>query len=182
MFRASGAPIEIGIHGGGVGERDTGFRPGLAKNVFHNYAVRFRLPEKELWIYADERRIGIVDLDTFAGGDFAGVPLTNAAVTVGASVVTGNRVWTDNVQIGAPCPPPPGVESLRLRREGDDVVLDWRIDPAIAHRWQVNELSGPQLSVRTLLGAPLDKRWRDVAAATSPGIRYYRIEAVNDCP
>lgn len=181
FFHPAGAAIEIGIYNVGVGERDTGFRPALARNVFHNYAVRFRLPTKELWIYADERRLGVVDLDTFAGGAFAGVPVTNAAVTVGATVVLNNRVWTDNFQVGAPCPTPPVVEAIRLRREGDDVLLDWRIDPAIAYSWRVYALSGPDLSQRTLLGSPFEKTWRDTGGATGGTDRYYRVEAANDC-
>jgi hypothetical protein len=181
FFRAAGAAIEVGIYNAGIGERDSGIRPALGRNVFHNYAVRFSIPTKELWIYADERRVGVVNLNTFADGVFSGIPLTNAAVTVGASVVFGNRVWTDNFQVGPPCPPIPEVDAIRARREGDDVLLDWRIDPAIAYAWRVVELSGPDLSQRTLLGTPFEKTWRDAGAAASEGVRFYRVEATNDC-
>jgi len=181
-FREAGAPVEVGVYNADVGERDTGLRPGLARDAFHNYAVRFRTSAKELWIYANGRRLGTVDLSSFAGGAFANVPLSGAAVTVGASLVFGNRVWTDNFQVGPPCPPAPAVEHLLLRRAGDDVRLDWRTDPATAYRWRVVGLSGPSLSQRTVLDSPFDKRWNDAGAALQPGIRFYRVEAANDCP
>jgi hypothetical protein len=182
LFRAAGAAVEIGVFNVDVGERDTGLSPGLERDVFHNYAVRFREPAGELWIYADGRRLGIVDLATFAGGAFAGVPWSAAAATVGASVVEGDRVWTDNVQVGAPCPSVPPVERLRLRRTGDDVLVDWRIDSAIAYRWRVVELAGPELTQRTVLAEPHEKRWTDAGAATLPGVRFYRVEGTHDCP
>lgn len=181
FFHPAGAAVEVGIYNVGVGERDTGFHPGLTPWFFDNYAVRFDLPARTLTIYANERRLGAVDLDTFAGGAFAAVPVSNAAITVGATVTVGDRVWTDNVQVGAPCPAPPDVATVRLARDGDDVVLDWRTDPATAYGWRVYALSGPTLSERTLLAAPDAKTWRDPSGATTPGIRYYRVEAANDC-
>jgi len=180
-FRAAGAAIEVGVYSVGVGERDTGFRPGLDRDAFHAYAVRFRVPSRELTIYADGDRLGTVDLATFAGGAFADVPLSGAAVTVGATVVAGDRVWTDNFQVGPPCPIEPPVDGLRLRREGDDVRLDWRVDPAAAYRWRVVERFGPGLAGRNVLASPREKAWVDPAAASLPGIRFYEIEAENDC-
>jgi hypothetical protein len=174
--------VEVGVWNADVGERDTGLRPGLERDVFHNYAVRFRIALGELWIYVDGRRLGVVDLATFADGAFADVPWSGAAVTVGASVVAGDRVWTDNVQVGPPCPSVPPVEQLRLRRVGEDVLVDWRIDPAVAHHWRVVELTGPGLTQRTVLADPVEKRWTDVGAAVLPGIRFYRVEGAPDCP
>jgi hypothetical protein len=181
-FRAAGAPVEVAVWNSDVGERDTGFRPGLDQDVFHNYAVRFRRAHNDLWIYADGRRLGIVDLATFADGAFSDLSWSGAAVTVGATVADADRVWTDNVQVGPPCPPVAPVEQLRLRRIGDGVLVDWRIDPAIAHRWRVVELAGPELSQRTVLAEPREKRWIDVGAAALPGIRFYRVEGTHDCP
>jgi len=181
-FRAAGAAVEVGVWNTDVGERDTGLRPGLVRDLFHNYAVRFRVATDELWVYADGRRLGIVDLATFADGAFADVPWSGAAVTVGATVADGDRVWTDNFQVGPPCPSVPPVERLRLRRVGDDVLLDWRIDSAIAHRWRVVELTGPELTQRTVLAEPQEKRWTDGGAAALPGIRFYRVEGTHDCP
>jgi hypothetical protein len=181
-FREAGATVEVGVWNADVGERDTDLRPGLERDVFHNYAVRFRVAAGELWIYADGRRLGIVDLATFADGAFADVPWSGAAVSVGASVVFGDRVWTDNVQVGPPCPAVAAVDRLRLRRVGDDVLVDWRTDPAIAHRWSVVELAGPGLTERTLLAELREKRWTDAGAAVLPGIRFYRIEGSPDCP
>ncbi len=181
-FRAAGEAVEVGIFNSDVGERDTGFRPGLARNVFHNYGVRFRLGEGELWVYANGRRLGIVDLESFANGAFSDVVWSGAAVTVGASVDQGNRVWTDNVQIGAPCPAVPSVDRLIVRRVGDDVLIDWRIDPAVAYRWRVVEVAGPGLTERKVLAEAEEKRWTDERAALLPGIRYYQVEGMNDCP
>lgn len=149
--------------------------------MFHNYAVRFRKAAGEVWSYADGRRLGIVDLATFADGAFADVPWSTAAVSVGATVELGDRVWTDNVQVGAPCPAGTPVEELRLRGIGDDVLSDWRIDAAIAYGWRVVEVHGPELTERTVLAEPRDELWVDEGAATVPGIRYYRVEGVNDC-
>ena len=65
---------------------------------------------------------------------------------------------------------------------GDDVLVDWRTDSAIAHRWRVVELAGPELTQRTVLAEPQEKRWTDVGAAALPGIRFYRVEGTHDCP
>lgn len=181
-FRAVGAPIEVGLYSAEIGEHDTGFRPALRRDLFHNVAVRFRVMARELWIYANGSRLGIVDLETFSGGAFAGVPLSGAAVTVSGSTVLGDRVWTDNFQVGAPCPEPEAISRLELRRSGDDILLDWRTDPGVAHGWQVVERTGPGLSQRTPLATTSEKRWTDAGAASMPGIRYYGVEGVNDCP
>lgn len=181
-FRGTGSTPEIGVWNVEVGERDTGLAPGLERDVFHSYAVRFRVAADELWIYADGRRLGVVDLATFADGAFSEVPWSGAAVTVGSTVIDGDRVWTDNVQVGPPCPSVPPVERLRLRRVGEDVLVDWRIDPAVAYGWRVVELSGPGLSERSVLAEPREKRWTDAGAAVLPGIRFYRVEGTNDCP
>lgn len=181
-FRAAGSAIELGVYNVDIGERDTGFRPALEPDVFHNYALRFRKSAGELWMYVRGQRLGVVNLATFADGAFAELDWSAAAVSVGATLVAGDRVWTDNVQVGPPCPDPPAVNELRLRRIGDDVLLDWRIDPAIAYGWRVVELAGPELSQRTLLAVAAGKRWTDEGAALLPGVRFYQVEASNDCP
>ncbi len=117
----SGTSAEVGIYNPSIGEvlttLDTGLA-GLTVGEWNNYAVHFDLDSLQLGIYANEVFLGAVDLTTFGGplwpadgavvapGAFAGVidATTNGAVSVGA--FGGDRVWTDNFQIGAVIPEP----------------------------------------------------------------------------
>jgi hypothetical protein len=104
-------------------------------------------------------------------------------VSAGIRHVAGNRAWTDNVAIGAPCPAPaPPGDGLRVGREGSDLVLDWRREPGASFAWRVYELSGPSFSNRTLLVDTPDRRGRLAGAALpAGGSRYFGIAARNDC-
>ena len=78
---------------------------GLAgSRQWHNYAVRFDRLGNEIELFVDERSLGVVDLTTFAGGVYAN--FSNGAVGAGGSPGAGDRVWTDNFQVGAPVPEP----------------------------------------------------------------------------
>jgi len=70
-----------------------------------NYAVRFDQIDREIEIYVNEISRGVINLNTFAGGIYAG--FSNAVVGAGAGLAGGeNRTWTDNFQVGAPVPEP----------------------------------------------------------------------------
>ena len=71
---------------------------------WHNYAVRFDRLDNEIEIFVDEQSRGIIDLNTFAGGVFAN--FSNGAVGAGGSPNPGDRLWTDNFQVGAVVPEP----------------------------------------------------------------------------
>ena len=80
------------------------FSTGLSDitRAWHNYAVRFDAANEEIEIFLDEVSLGVIDLNTFAGGIYAG--FSNAAVSVGGTA--GDRIWSDNFQVGAPIPEP----------------------------------------------------------------------------
>jgi hypothetical protein len=92
---------EIGIYNAGVGEFNTGLTSGIPWiGEWHNYAVHFDLDERSLEVFVDEISRGTIHLNTVAGGKFAGLTLSNAAVGLGFN--GPDRFWSDNVQIGAP--------------------------------------------------------------------------------
>ena len=85
-----------------------GITTGLAGNrQWHNYAALFDADADTVQIFLDEISLATVNLATFAGGAYSG--FSTDAINVGASAGTGtastgagNRVWTDNVQVGTP--------------------------------------------------------------------------------
>ncbi|CAN5206245.1 hypothetical protein BH23VER1_BH23VER1_33690 [soil metagenome] len=81
------------------------FNTGIAGvGMWHNFAVRYDQPDQEIEIFVDEISRGTFDLTTFAGGIYQG--FSNAVVGGGGSPGSGNRVWTDNIQVGAVIPEP----------------------------------------------------------------------------
>lgn len=81
------------------------FNTGITgSGQWHNYAVRFDRLDNEVEIFVDEQSRGIIDLNTFAGGIFAN--FSNGAVGAGGSPGSGDRLWTDNFQVGAVVPEP----------------------------------------------------------------------------
>lgn len=108
----------VGVYHALFGELDAGLelgQVGVSIGEWHNYAVRFNLSDAKLMIYVDERELGTVDLATLSGatvggggevmeGDFALLlnESSNVVINVGGYVAQGNRVWTDNFQVGAP--------------------------------------------------------------------------------
>jgi hypothetical protein len=113
FFRPTGgAPCEIGIFSlGAGGEHDSGAASGVSAMTWHNYAVMYDLDARTIEPFIDEASRGVIDLNTFAGGDFASLNLTNAAVNVG--FYDGpDRFWTDNFQIGGWVPEPCTVAML----------------------------------------------------------------------
>lgn len=90
----------------GAVDTPAGFATGLANDgQWHNYAVLFDQDANSVEIFVDEVSKGSIDLNSFAGGLYAG--FSNAAVGVGLGLGGGqNRSWTDNFQVGAPVPEP----------------------------------------------------------------------------
>ncbi|MEZ5304418.1 MAG: hypothetical protein R3F11_27810 [Verrucomicrobiales bacterium] len=102
FFRRTGHPTlpEIGLYNGSS-EIDSELTSGIASaNGWHNYAVRFDLPNHLIEVYVDNVSRGIVDLAALNGGSHD--TASNAAVSVGATAATGGRAWTDNFQVGTP--------------------------------------------------------------------------------
>ena len=90
------------------------FSTGLAGNrQWNNYAVRFDRANNQVEIYVNEQSLAVVNLLTFAGGIYAN--FSGDAVGAGGSPGGGNRIWTDNFQVGSVAPPPvPEPGSLAL--------------------------------------------------------------------
>ncbi len=99
FFRTTGNVFpEIGLYNG-LSEVSTGLTSGIASiNAWHNYAVHFDQLHNKVEIFVDEVSRGVIDLATFNGGSHN--TISNAAVSVGGTATTGNRFWSDNVQIG----------------------------------------------------------------------------------
>lgn len=59
--------------------------------------------------------LGVIDVGTVAGGAFSGALMSNAVVNLGFSHygTDGDRMWTDNFQVGEPVPEP-GLIALAL--------------------------------------------------------------------
>jgi hypothetical protein len=108
FFRAG----SIGIYNDIVHETVTPFTlTGLTDDTWNNYAVDFNLTAKTLSIYTNENLIGVVNLNTFDGGAYAGIldASSNAFVGVGGAEPTNSPdsssiglLWTDNFEVGTP--------------------------------------------------------------------------------
>jgi hypothetical protein len=105
FFRGNGTG-QVSIYNGAVDTTIPGMNTGIAawnaaanggQSRWNNYAVRFNKPAKELEIYVNETSLGVVNLNTFAGGIYAS-GFSNEFVSV--STNTGDRTWTDNFQVG----------------------------------------------------------------------------------
>lgn len=120
-----------------------GFNTGIAawnasvnggQSRWYNYAVRFDQPDNEIELYVNEVSLGVIDLDTFAGGIYS-AGFSNQFVGVSSS--TGDRTWTDNFQVGGnptlpPTPallPNPGVKA--------------NLPAGLVSFWDFDEASGP---------------------------------------
>jgi hypothetical protein len=98
FFRGDGTG-KVSLFNGALDTPVPGINTTIAANrEWHNYAVRYDRTDKEVEIYVDEVSRGIVNLNTFAGGAYAN--FSNAIVGAGGSPGAGDRVWTDNIQIG----------------------------------------------------------------------------------
>ena len=135
FFRANGSAnlgnsAEVGIYNPALGEVLAPFDTGSASvdvGEWHNYAVSFDLVTLQLGLYVDQISLGTIDLNTFGGTKFGGGTVapgafaalvsaaTNDAISVGAA--GGNRVWTDNFQVGSAVPEP-GAATLSLAAAG----------------------------------------------------------------
>ncbi len=120
FFRGDGTGA-ASIFNGAVDTTIPGVNTGIAawndaanggQSRWYNYAVRYDRPDNEIELYVDQISLGVVDLDTFAGGIYS-AGFSNQFV--GVSTNTGDRTWTDNFQVGGdgaqtgmpPVPPMP---------------------------------------------------------------------------
>jgi len=117
FFRRPTAGLpQIGLYRAGVGETDTGLTSGITGYTWNNYAVYFDRITNRIEIFVNEVSRGVIDLNTFAGGAYKDFSIR--AVNLGASPGSGgNRVWTDNAQIG-----------LRQPVLHPDLVAYWNFD------------------------------------------------------
>ncbi len=90
-----------------------GFNTGITgAGQWHNYAATYNQVNKTIELFVDQDSKGVIDLTTFSGGIYQN--FSNA--TVGAGGAGGNRVWTDNFQVGGngAIPPPPAPQDLSM--------------------------------------------------------------------
>ena len=111
LFPARGTPRPKSAYTPSKGEVETGLHSGIPISLqWHNYAVRFILPEKRFGAWVDRQYRGTIDLAGITKGmegsgigTWAGLPWTNRCVSVGGDSNKGEgRVWTDNFQVGSP--------------------------------------------------------------------------------
>lgn len=115
IFNANSLSVFFRGSGGGAslfnGTTDTAIPPintGITAGQWYNYAVDYDMTAKRLQLYVNQVSVGVVDLNTFAGGIYAN--FSNSWVGAGAGLGAGeNRTWTDNFQVGAPVPEPTGL-------------------------------------------------------------------------
>ncbi len=112
------------------------FNTGIAgAGEWYNYAVRYDRMDQEVEIYVNEMSRGLIDLTTFAGGIYQG--FSNA--TVGAGGSGGNRVWTDNFQVGGNGPAT-GMPPAPFPDPGNLVGLP----ASLVSFWDFNEAAAPE--------------------------------------
>lgn len=102
---------------------------------WYNYAVRFDQPDNEIELYVNEVSLGVVDLDTFAGGIYS-AGFSNQFV--GVSTNTGDRTWTDNFQVGGNGPTT-GLPPLPHPNPG--VIPN--LPAGLVSFWDFDEAAGP---------------------------------------
>ncbi len=72
---------------------------------WNNYAVHYDALAERIQLFVNQNSVGTIDLNTFAGGIYAG--FSNDFVGAGAGLAAGeSRTWTDNFQVGALIPEP----------------------------------------------------------------------------
>ncbi len=111
FFRGDGSG-DAGLFNGATDTSIQSIIPGFNTGIttfgeWHNYAARYDIPDQELELFVDEVSLGVIDLTTFAGGIYGG--FSNAIVGAGGSPGAGDRVWTDNFQVGAVPEPSAGL-------------------------------------------------------------------------
>ena len=90
-----------------TGDKPTGLTTGVtvsslggdADIAWHNYAVLFDVVADTMELFVDEVSRGVLNLTTFEGGLFSGIPDEYAGI--GGSSAAGDNVVLDNYQIGA---------------------------------------------------------------------------------
>ena len=100
---------EIGIYHPQKGEVNTGLRSGIARpHQWHNYAVRFNLPAKQLTVWIDRECRSTIDLaalkDASGRPALAGLSWTGRYVSIGGFSPPDDKrkVWFDNFRVGSP--------------------------------------------------------------------------------
>lgn len=80
------------------------------------------------------------------------------------------------------CTGSPGtVGTILVRREGDDVIVDWTGDPAPGARFAVYQVSGADFSQAVRIGTTTERSFVHEGAALSPEPFGYRVSALDEC-
>jgi len=101
MFIRSGGAVDL--YRAGIGDKHTGLNTGIpaSDQTWHNFAVKFDVVGDTMELFVDEVSKGVIDLATFEGGIFSGLP--NEYVGIGGDC-GANVLLLDNFQVGIPEP------------------------------------------------------------------------------
>ena len=64
---------------------------------------------------------------------------------------------------------------------GNDVVIDWDLDPVVGERYVIYQLSGPDFSEEIRIGSTANRSFVHEGALNNPDSFYYRVSAVDAC-
>lgn len=103
---------DVDLYNVGAGDKRTPWNTGVTVSAlggdgdttWHNYAVLFDVANDTMELFVDEVSKGVLDLATFEGGLFSGIPDEYAGV--GGSSALYDNVVLDNYQIGNVVPEP----------------------------------------------------------------------------
>lgn len=93
---------DVAIFHSSTGELDSGLdSPIYYGEEWHNYALLVDTTARTIEVFIDELSIGVIDVDTVAGGVLNGLPMVNEAVIW--SYCDGDYLhYADNYQVGSP--------------------------------------------------------------------------------
>ena len=73
------------------------------------------------------------------------------------------------------------VQTIRLAREGNDVILDWNDDPLPGTRFAVYTLGGPGFDEPVRIGTTEGRSFVHEGAAASSASYAYRVSRIDAC-
>lgn len=87
---------EVGVYSVGSHEVDSGVLTGLGpddRNTWHNFAIRVDRKNDEITVFVDEKPMGSFSCP---------FPIEKAGVGFGCRIISQDRFWADNFQVGLP--------------------------------------------------------------------------------